>query len=69
MLQLLGQGLTKIKTDFSKWKLFFCDERVVPENDPESTYGCYKAELKGKIGLKDEQFVKIKQGVTGQYLT
>jgi 6-phosphogluconolactonase/glucosamine-6-phosphate isomerase/deaminase len=31
--------LPKIKTDWSKWLIFFCDERFVPENDSESTFG------------------------------
>lgn len=31
--------LPNIKTDWSKWTVFFCDERYVPDNDTESTFG------------------------------
>lgn len=64
----LQNGLPKTKSDFSKWRIFFCDERVVPENDPESTYGLYVRTLidTGAVNLKPEQFVTIKQGVTAE---
>lgn len=33
------QTLPNINTDWTKWTVFFCDERYVPENDSESTFG------------------------------
>ena len=59
----LKEGLPKINTDFSKWRVFFCDERVVPEDSPDSTYGQYK-ELATTLKLKEKQFVTIKQGIS-----
>lgn len=35
----LCQTLPNINTEWSKWTIFFCDERYVPENDLESTFG------------------------------
>lgn len=60
----LATGLPKLQSDFSKWKLFFCDERVVPEDNNDSTFGFYKTALLGSTKLKEEQFIKIKQGVS-----
>lgn len=66
LVKFLVQGLQSIETDFNKWTIFFCDERVVPENDKDSTFGVYKTELIGKVGLTESQFVKIKQGISAE---
>lgn len=68
LITFLVNGLPKIKTDFSKWKIFFNDERVVPINDPDSTFGAYKKDLVGKIPISEDQFVQIKQGLTGKLI-
>lgn len=65
LVKFLTTGLPNIKTDFSKWKIFFCDERVVPVDNPDSTFGVYKKDLIGKVPLTEEQFVRIKDGVSG----
>lgn len=65
-MSFLSTGLLTIKTDFSKWQIFFCDERVVPFDDDDSTFGVYKKALIGKLNLTEDQFVKIKQGVSGK---
>ncbi|KAJ8926154.1 hypothetical protein NQ314_021497 [Rhamnusium bicolor] len=58
-------GLPKIKTDFSKWRIFFCDERLVPADDPESTFGLYKSKLVDSkaVNLKEEQFDMLLLGM------
>lgn len=53
------------KDDLSKWRIFFCDERVVPEDDQDSTYGACKKGVIAKSTLKEDQFIKIKQGLNG----
>uniref|UniRef100_A0A1Q3FYQ4 6-phosphogluconolactonase n=1 Tax=Culex tarsalis TaxID=7177 RepID=A0A1Q3FYQ4_CULTA len=42
---ILAEGMHDLRSDFSKWQIFFCDERIVPEDDKESTYGVYKRDL------------------------
>ncbi|CAG9773616.1 unnamed protein product [Ceutorhynchus assimilis] len=66
LVTFLVSGLPKIHSDFSKWKIFFCDERLVPVDDPESTFGVYKTKLvdTGAVNLSADQFVTVKQGVS-----
>ncbi|KAJ8667300.1 hypothetical protein QAD02_008962 [Eretmocerus hayati] len=59
MVKFLSEGLPSIKTDWSKWRFFFCDERIVSFENPESTYGLYKASLIGKLPITEDQFIKI----------
>jgi len=63
LIHFLRVGLGTIATDFNKWKIFFNDERVVPINDPDSTFGAYQRDLIGQVDITEDQFVQIKQGV------
>ena len=57
---ILADVLPTIKTDWKKWKFFFCDERLVSFNDPESTFGVYRSILVPKIPeISLNQFVTI----------
>lgn len=69
LASFLVKGLPKISTDFGKWKIYFCDERVVPDDNPDSTFGLYKRSLiqKGVVPLKEHQFVTLKPNVTGGF--
>ena len=49
----VGKGL-----DWSKVKFFFCDERMVPIEDPESTLGLYLNLFKD-TGIRREQFIPV----------
>lgn len=62
---LLAKGLPQITTDWSKWKLFFCDERVVPLDSQDSNFGVYNSTLMGVVPLTEDQFVKINPNLTG----
>lgn len=66
-MSFLVKGLPDITTDFSKWKIFFCDERLVPIDNPDSTFGLYKKQLIDAqvVNLSEDQFVTAKQNVTG----
>lgn len=48
-----------LATDWTKWKLFFCDERYVPQTDEDSTFGQYKKLFVPKTKLASDQFVVI----------
>ncbi|CAH0383438.1 unnamed protein product [Bemisia tabaci] len=59
LIGALAKGLPGVKTEWSKWKIYFCDERIVPFDDTESTYGAYKKALDGVVPIKDDQYRKI----------
>lgn len=57
---VLAEVLPTIKTDWKKWKFFFCDERMVSFSDKESTFGAYRDIVVPKIPeLSLNQFVTI----------
>jgi len=56
----LCRGLPKIKSEWSKWKLIFCDERAVPFDDFDSTFRVFKDNLCVTLPIAAEQFVVIK---------
>ncbi|XP_053658553.1 6-phosphogluconolactonase [Anopheles marshallii] len=45
LADILCEGMSDLRSDFSKWQIFFCDERVVPVADKESTFGIFKRDL------------------------
>lgn len=60
MVKYLCTGLPTITTDWSKWRIFFCDERYVPDDDPDSTFGTYKRDLLPCVPkLSEKQFFTI----------
>ncbi|KAI1007912.1 hypothetical protein K3495_g319 [Podosphaera aphanis] len=61
---------------FSKWEIFFADERAVPLDDPDSNYALLKAELLDKIPAElgqpkvhpiDTAFLNDPQELADQY--
>ena len=65
MVDYLCEGLPKINTDWSQWRFFFCDERIVPFTNSESTYGVYKDNLMTKIPVSENQFVIVNPTLSG----
>jgi 6-phosphogluconolactonase len=50
----LCQHLPDLKTDWSKWHVFFCDERHVQSDDPESTFGFYSRNLFSHVPISTD---------------
>ena len=67
MAKFLCQGLPERQTDWSKWRVFFCDERHVPFTDPECTYSIYKRDLMSKVPLAAEHVYADNPDVDGKY--
>lgn len=59
LIKYLASKADKCRTDWSKWELYFCDERFVEETDDESTFGQYKKLFIPKTSLKESQFVTV----------
>lgn len=64
LIKYLAEGAANAKTDWSKWELYFCDERFVDESDEDSTFGQYKKIFIPKTKLTEQQFVIIKHSLT-----
>ncbi|XP_053687454.1 6-phosphogluconolactonase-like [Sabethes cyaneus] len=45
LADIVAEGLYDLRTDFSKWQIFLCDERIVPVDSKDSTYGIFKRDL------------------------
>lgn len=56
LIKYLAAGAAKCNTDWTKWQLFFCDERYVPEDDEDSTFGQYKKHFLANTKLTEAQF-------------
>lgn len=59
LIKYLANGAEKSTTDWSKWQLFFCDERFVSETNTDSTFGQYKKLFQPKTNLTESQFITI----------
>ncbi|XP_017085582.1 probable 6-phosphogluconolactonase [Drosophila eugracilis] len=59
LIQLLTKALKSANLKTTNWVFFFCDERYVPLDDSDSTYGAYRAEwLTHLPEIKESQFVR-----------
>lgn len=64
--KFLGQELpTSEGISWEKWHVYFCDERLVPFDNDDSTYKLYKEHwLGGKANLPENQLYAIKPDLT-----
>lgn len=51
LAKYINTCLPKANTDWSRWRIYFCDERHVPHTDPECTYNVYKQGLFSKVNI------------------
>lgn len=50
--------------DWKKWRFFFCDERCVSYDSPDSTYGVYRDLIFKDAGTNDKLPISLSQFVT-----
>ena len=65
--KFLCNGLPSLETDWSKWLVFFCDERHVPLTDGECTYKFYKENLMSKVPLSEDNVFPDNPDLSGEY--
>ena len=58
--KIVCSGLLALQIDFSKWRVFFCDERYVPLADADSNYAAVKQHFLDKLAIAPEQVLAIK---------
>ena len=66
MAKILCNGLPKMKSDWAKWFVFFCDERHVPFDDKECTYMVYKDGLFSKVSIPAENIFPDDPSISGR---
>lgn len=66
LIKFLCKGLPTINTNWQKWQFFFCDERLVPFNHNDSTFGSYRKDLLPLLAITEDQFVTINPSLTGE---
>ncbi|KAK2718603.1 probable 6-phosphogluconolactonase [Artemia franciscana] len=66
MVDFLCSGFLRreAKVDLTKWKFFFCDERIVPVHHSESTFGTYKRKLLTILPIDEKQFIPVDTSMT-----
>ncbi|CAD5116586.1 DgyrCDS5463 [Dimorphilus gyrociliatus] len=64
LVKFLSEELPKKNIEWSKWKIFFCDERHVPEDHPECTFTLYDKSLFSKVGIPKENVFKNDSNLT-----
>jgi len=57
--KMLCASLPEATTDWGKWRVFFCDERHVPFDDPDCTFSFYKVNLMPKVALSEEHIFPL----------
>ncbi|XP_060065716.1 6-phosphogluconolactonase-like [Ylistrum balloti] len=64
LAKFLCNGLPGRETDWSKWRIFFCDERHVPHDDPECTYTIYLTGLVKKVNMDEKNIFPLNPDIS-----
>ena len=56
---LLNRHLPDIRTDWTKWHVFLCDERVVAKDDPECAWTIFRCVKAVSRRCEEDELVKI----------
>ena len=59
LAKFLCQGLPSIQTEWARWRLFFCDERLGEGESSDSTWGLYLSSLVPATPLTPAQFLTV----------
>jgi len=62
----LCEHLSTLETDWSKWRIFFCDERHVSLTDTESTCGFYDRYLFSRVPVCNDHIFKDNTSLSGR---
>lgn len=65
VISILASILPRLQTDLKRWRFYFCDERCVPIENPESTYGAY-VKLFQQLSVDLNQLIKINEQLPGE---
>lgn len=63
LLNMLSSVAEAKGADFSRWWVFFADERNVPHDSPDSTIRGAQEALLGRVGIPPEQVFAIAEGL------
>ena len=61
--KIVCPGLLSLQIDFSKWRVFFCDERYVAITDADSNYSGVKQHFLNKLSVAPEQVLAINHDI------
>lgn len=64
MLKALSHFATAKNVDFSKWWVFFVDERNVPHSSDDSTFKGAQETFLSQVGIPSEQVIEIHEGMS-----
>lgn len=66
LVSLLSHVVGSVRGDLSTWRVFLCDERLVPEDHAESTFGAYRKQMLANTDrLRADQFLRVDQSLEG----